>query len=298
MKYSSIATAPVNRRGIIAVICAMGFFALNDTFMKLSTERMPVPEVILLRSGFAFVIALTIVTVTKSFNFRALTENPYIFVRALCEMLLIITYTNALKLLPLGETTAVTQSIPIFMTAWSAFVWKQKVSASRWVAVFIGFVGVLVILRPSSSGIETPMLLALAAALCAMGRDLATRRISREVPSMMIASVSTLASTAAGSLLLAFSTWKTPVPYDYFLVCGAALVVTGANLSIILAYRGTDVSVVAPFRYAAVPFALLLGFGIWGHVPDPLAWIGIAIIVAAGLYTIVGDRLLRPLKSP
>ena len=284
-------SAAANRRGVAAVIAAMFFFALNDMFMKWSTERMPVPEVILLRSGFAFAIAACIVGITKSFRPKALRDNPFIFVRALCEMMLIITYTNALKLLPLGETTAITQSIPIFMTAWSAFVWKQKVSPPRWIAVFIGFCGVLLILRPTTSGIETPMLLALAAALCAMGRDLSTRRISRDIPSMMIASVSTLASTAAGLALLAFSPWKTPDGLDYVLVGSAATVVTGANLTIILAYRGTDVSLVAPFRYSAVPFALFVGFVVWGHLPDEVSWIGILIIVSAGVYTIVGDRL-------
>ncbi len=210
---------------------------------------------------------------------------------------MIITYTNALKLLPLGETTAITQSIPIFTTAWSAFVWKQKVTPARWIAVFIGFVGVLIILRPSSHGIETPMLLALAAALCSMGRDLSTRKISPDVPPMMIASVSTLASAAAGSALLAFDPWITPAPFDYFLVCGAAVVVTGANLSIIVAYRGTDVSLVAPFRYSAVPFALLMGYFVWGHLPDLVSWTGILIIVAAGLYTIAGDRVVRWLRK-
>ena len=110
---------------------------------------------------------------------------------------------------------------------------------------------------------------------------------------MMIAFTSVLASALAGLALSLTEEWLAPTAADLAVLAAAAAFVTIANYAIILAYRASDVSVVTPFRYASVLFSLILSFMIWGHIPDLLSWIGIPIVVAAGLYTLTGGNLFR-----
>ncbi len=271
----------------------MAAYSISDSLLKLATERMPVPEVILLRGCFASAMLLAIILRTGDIQPRVFARNPRVLVRALFEVLLIVTYVNAIRDLPLGEAVAVIQTTPIFMTAWAAIVWKERVSTGGWLAILAGFIGIMLIVKPSASGISLPMGLAIASSAAAAGRDLITRRISREVPSMMIAFTSVLASALAGLALSLTEEWLAPTAADLAVLAAAAAFVTIANYAIILAYRASDVSVVTPFRYASVLFSLILSFMIWGHIPDLLSWIGIPIVVAAGLYTLTGGNLFR-----
>jgi drug/metabolite transporter (DMT)-like permease len=148
----------------------------------------------------------------------------------------------------------------------------------------MGFVGIVLIVQPSPSGLEPAMMLAVLAAFLVTFRDLSTRLVHPRVPSLVIVLAASLGSTAGGALLALTETWSMPNQLEIFLMISAAVAVLAGNTFITIAFRGTEVSAVSPFRYAAVPFALLVGFLVWGDVPNSLASLGIFIVVAAGLY--------------
>ena len=296
MSQHSPASPAGNRRAILALTCSMGLFAFNDSLMKLATEGLPVSEIILLRGIIACTLLVVILKFIGQFDLASLFKHRIIYVRSLFEVLLTISFVSALKNIPLGEVTAMTQAVPILMSLWAALVWKEQVSPGRWVAIMSGFAGVVIIARPDGNGLAPAMILALAAALFAASRDLITRKVPSQISSLMVTFSSTLASGFGGLALSPFEVWVTPDLTQWIYIAGAACISTTANFAIVLAYRGADISLVSPFRYTAVPFAVLLGLVIWGHVPDVWSFVGMGIVVLSGIYTIAGDRLFKLLR--
>jgi drug/metabolite transporter (DMT)-like permease len=145
---------------------------------------------------------------------------------------------------------------------------------------------VLVIVRPGPEGLNLYALLALAVAAMVAARDIATRFVPAEVPTTIVA-LSTTSGVGLAGLVVGFAEAWPPLPArELAYVASAAVLVTLGNLAVIVAFRGTDVSVVSPFRYSVILWAILSGLVIFGDWPDPVAFIGIALIVGSGVYMI------------
>lgn len=274
-----------NRKGIVAMCTAVACYTITDGLMKLATETLPVSQVITLRGVIAVAMMSAIVISTGVWRHVGGLFHPLVLLRVFFEMSMIVTYVSALSRLPLANVFSVLQAAPIVMTAFAAFVWSERVSLGRWIAILIGFAGVALITKPTSSGFEPAMTLALIASLCVAGRDLVTSRIPRALPSVLITFSATVGSVLAGGLLSSVETWHPVGQREMLLLGGAALAVALGNYTVIVAYRSAPVSVVSPFRYMGVAFAILFGFMVWGFVPDAIAMAGIVIVVLAGLYT-------------
>jgi len=169
----------------------------------------------------------------------------------------------------------------------------ERVGWRRWTATVVGFVGVLVIVQPTPAGFNVYAVIAVGAAILVAVRDLVTRMVGVDIPSPVVA-LSTTAAVGISGFVLGFGqTWQPLTGEATLVLFCAALLVTGGNLMVIVAFRGTDISVVGPFRYAVVPMAILVGFLVFGEVPDALAWLGIALVVASGLYMIHREHAVR-----
>jgi drug/metabolite transporter (DMT)-like permease len=178
------------------------------------------------------------------------------------------------------------QSTPLIMTLAMVVLGLERVRWRRWSAIVVGFLGVLVIVRPGPAGMNLYALVALAAAVLVAGRDLATRFVPADVPSTVVALASTASVGLAGLIAGFGEAWPPLGRLEMAYIIGAGILVTLGNLANIMAFRNTDVSVVSPFRYSVILWALLSGFVIFGELPDPTAVIGIALIIASGVYTI------------
>jgi drug/metabolite transporter (DMT)-like permease len=252
--------------------------------MKAATQTLPVSQVLAIRGLIAVSIILTLLSANGAIrHFRALAQRR-VLQRTLFETGMILCYVTALSMAPFANVFSVLQSAPIIVTAFVAFR-GESVGPSRWAAVLAGFVGVALIVRPSLDGVHVAMGLALLAAFLVAARDLTTRTIPAWVPSPMVTLATTLGSTGAGLALAPFEQWRAPDVTTWVFLLGAAIAVALGNYAIIQAYRHAEASVVSPFRYIGVPIAILFGFIVWGHVPDALAFAGIALVVGAGLYT-------------
>lgn len=274
----------VNQRGIVAMIAAMAAFAINDAMMKYLAATLPVSEIMVLRGLVA--AGVVIVVMWRMGDLAAFAEARRwpVLLRAFFEAAVTLSYLSALRTLPLGLVTAILQATPLIMTAIAAVWGKETVGWRRWAAVAIGFGGMLLIVQPSPSGLEPAMMLAVFSALLVTFRDLSTRLVHPRVPSLVIVLAASLGSTIGGGLLSLTQVWSMPNLAEAALIFSAAIAVLAGNTFITIAFRGTEVSAVSPFRYSAVPFALLIGFFVWGDVPNFLATWGIVIVVAAGLY--------------
>lgn len=284
-----------NRRGIIAMLCAGMLFVTNDTVIKLASDVFSTSQMMAVRGVFSTSFALVIVLALGQAGYLRRLASPLVALRAVLEATVAFLFITALALLPLANVTAILQSTPIIMTLMMVALSLERVGWRRWGAILVGFAGVLLIVQPSPAGFNVSVLFALSAAVLVSIRDLVTRRIADDIPSPVIAASTTMAVGLAGFLIgfVRGEEWAPfLVPETIWLIV-AAVLVTLANLSIVMAFRNVEVSVVSPFRYAVVVFALMLGYFVFGDLPNLVAITGMVLVVGAGIYTIHREHVRR-----
>lgn len=278
-----------NIRGILAMCFAMAAFTVNDAAVKLASESLSVGQVVFLRGLAASALALGIVAAQGALSDLRHLAHPLIATRCVLEGLTAITFIGALSLLPMATVTAVFLSSPLIITVAGALMLGEVVRWRRWMAVVVGFVGMLLVMKPTTEGLNAGVLLALASTFLAVTRDLLTRRIPTSIPTRAVALGTVMVTALVGGVLALFQPWR---PVDaaasgYLVI--AAIAVTAGNYAIIVAFRVGEVSVISPFRYTLMFWAVIAGLLIFGHWLDATAWMGVALIVAAGIYTLVRE---------
>lgn len=286
-----MATAAQNRRGIIAMMAAMTLLCCSDALMKLAREAFPTGQAVTLRTGFAIAIGLLTVAMMGDMRKLPLGLRPMVLGRGFVEALCALTSIWALGLLPLANMTAILMASPLLIVVLAVLLRIESVGWRRIVALAVGFIGVLIVMRPSAAGFSLAALIALASSCLGAVRDLSTRMIRDDVPSTVISLITFL---IVGTLSLGMGmleTWQSPWRIELLYLALAALLVTAGGFCIISAFRNTDVGVVAGYRYSVVLIAVLIGWLVWGEVPDRIAFAGIALIVGSGLYTLHRQRV-------
>lgn len=286
-----MATAAQNRRGIIAMTTAMSLFCCNDALMKLAREAFPTGQAVAIRTGFAIAAGLIMVAMMGDWRKLPLGLRPMVLGRGVVEALCALTFIWALGLLPLANITAILMASPLLIVLLAVLLRIESVGWRRTVALTVGFVGVLIVMRPSAAGFSLPALIALGSAGLVAVRDLATRMIGDDVPSTVISLTTTLIVGAASLGLGTLETWQAPWRIELLYLALAALLVTAGGFCIISAFRNTDVGVIAGYRYSVVLVAGLIGWLVWDETPDRIAFAGIALIVGSGLYTLHRQRV-------
>jgi drug/metabolite transporter (DMT)-like permease len=191
---------------------------------------------------------------------------------------------TAVSLLPLTQSTAISFSAPLFMVALSALILKEPVSLQRWLAVAVGFLGVLIMVHPDPKQfVGVGVLFAIAAAIGAAGANIAIREISRTEPGPTIVFYFTLAGAAVGLASLPFG-WVMPSPGVLGLLVAAGLIGGTGQLLLTEAIRRAPVAVVAPFDYTQLVWAGLIGFLVWGETPAMLTLIGAMVVATSSTY--------------
>lgn len=281
----------INLRAALFMVIAMAGFTTNDAITKHMLETLGLGQVILVRGFFATVMILLLALGMGALARPGQVLHPVMVVRALCEVMATLSFMGALAHMPLANISAVLQALPLAVTMGAALFLGERVRWRRWMAIVVGFVGVMVIVQPGYDGFNAFSLLALLCVVFAAARDLLTRSIPQEVPTLLISTVTaTLVTAVGGAITVATGDWKPLTPDMAGLLFGAAVLVLIGYQFIILAMRRGDISFVAPFRYTALVWALALGYLAFGEVPGPAMIAGAALIVASGLYTFNRER--------
>lgn len=219
-------------------------------------------------------------------------KSPAMQVRITGEIGAALLFNAALQQMPIANASAVLQFIPLVTTVAAAWMFAERVGWQRWLAAVAGFVGVLLILKPGTEGFTWWSMLAVAAVLCMSVRDLATSRIDSTVPTLPIGAVTAGFAGLSGLALMAFGSWSAPSAMALAMICAASASMAAGFICLVLAMRSAEMSALAPFRYCTILWAIVLGFVGWGEVPDAVAVLGIAIVIAAGLATFMRERRL------
>lgn len=286
-----------NRRGILGMVASMMLFICNDALIKHVSESLPTGQIIFLRGLSAtFLIAALAVALGAWRQMPAVLDRP-VLARAAIDSLGTFLYLLALFNMPLANVTAVNLSVPLMLTLCAAFLLREQVGWRRWSAVAAGFVGVLLVVQPTAAGFNWFALVALAATATHAARDLLTRRIRPGIPSVIVTLSTAIVVTIAAAVVSAVEGWR-PLPMrELSLLIVASAFLSGGYYLVIDCMRHGELSVVAPFRYTAMLWALLLGYLVWGDVPNLLAWIGIALLVGSGLYIFHREQVRRRAAS-
>ena len=287
-----------NRKGIVAICLAMGLFMANDALVKYVSASLPGAQLIFIRGLFATTLLLAAAlamgalrphALTRDGALRQLTQRP-VLARAALDAFATMAYLTALFHLPIANASAINLASPIFIAVYAGLVWRESVSPGRWLAIAAGFAGVLLIVQPAAEGFNSWSLLCLFATLLHTCRDLITRRIARTVPSILITlttSIAVLLLTGPWSLL---QEWKPVNATEFGLLACASVFLSAAYYTVIVGMRSGELSLVAPFRYTSLIYALALGWLVWDDAPNALAWSGILLMVVAGIFMLRDGR--------
>lgn len=270
---------------------SMAAFAIGDALVKISAGNMSIAQVLIFMSipGVLFFAALG-QTQGQPFFAKAFLDRP-VLLRNAIEGLAAICMVSALSLAPLSLVISITQAVPLLVTVGAALILREHVGPRRWIAVILGFCGVLVMLRPDATGISLGALFALGAVLGLAGRDLITRIMPPRIGTLQMAAWGSLALVPAGVLLLPFTgPHEMPSPSAWGIIAMASAANALGYYAITAAMRLGDVSFVTPFRYSRLIFALIIATLFFQERPDALTLLGAAIVIGSGLFVMWRER--------
>jgi drug/metabolite transporter (DMT)-like permease len=279
-------------QGIAAMVASQLVFLCNDTLVKLTSEVLPTGEIIFLRGLFCAILVGAVAVWLGLHRIAATVLHAMVGWRLVGELGGTLSYLIALFHMPIANATIIFQAVPLSATAGAALFLGEAVGWRRWVAVAVGFAGVLLVIRPGLSGFDAFGLLVLVSVLFVTLRDLSTRALPTAIPTLLVTLAMAVAVSIMGAVLGLTEDWLWPRGSDFARLAGAAFFVSVGYFTAIAAVRLGTISVTAPFRYVAVVFSIALGFFVWGDVPDSPTLIGSAVIVGAGLYTLYRERRL------
>ena len=275
-----------NLTGSFWMVVAMAFFAVEDVFIKAASKLLPVSQILILFGfGGAFIFAC-IAILNGERLFRSDVISRPMRVRVFFEVLGRLFYVLAISLAPLSAATVILQATPIVVVAGAALFFHEKVGWRRWLAIFIGLLGVVIIIRPGTESFSMLSILAVLGMLGFAGRDLASRAAPSSLSTTILGFYGFLAVIAAGIL---FSAWE-DVPLVYpdletsLFLSGAILSGVAAYASLMKAMRTGEVSAVTPFRYTRLLFGITFGVLLFNEALDVSMLIGCGLIVVSGLF--------------
>ncbi len=284
-----------NLRGATLMVLAMLGFAIEDSFIKLMGDALPVGQILMmLGAGGALVFAVVVLLQGRALFEREMLTAP-VMLRAVGEIFGTMCFISAIVFTPLSTASAILQATPLVVTLGAALFLGEAVGWRRWAAISVGFMGVLMIIRPGLDGFSPLSLFAVGGVFGLALRDISTRKIPQTLSSMQLSFLGFVVLVPAGFAML----WLTdqplaPLDTRLWSLIGAAIGIgVFAYYGIVAAMRVGEVSFVTPFRYSRLIFAMIIGIAFFGERPDALTVLGGGIIVASGIYTVLRERKHR-----
>ena len=298
---SHSSSAPNNLRSIVAMVVAVGFFALMDAVLKALSARYPVLQIATLRALTGLPLVLLYSSWRRAWHSVWRTRWPLHLLRGGLGIAMLSLFTTGVRELPLSATYTLFFIAPLLITMLSVPVLKERVPAAHWWAIGLGFVGVLIALQPRGKDLQEGLITAgglavLGAAACYAVAAIVGRLSSRtDSTESMILWMMVFVALGAGTL--AAPHWL-PVAWDDApLLLALGLTGFGGQLAITEAFRHGQASAVAPFEYTALAWGVGLDWVVWQTLPESHTWLGAAIIIASGLYIVRREKRITEIHA-
>ena len=269
-------------RGILSMLFAGLFLTTNDAITKWLVPHYPPGEILFFQATLIACLVSLWMRIRGEPLFKSHNWRPHIY-RGILYVIGSFAFVYALQYLPLAEVVAIAFAGPLFMTLFARIFLKEFVGPHRIFAVIVGFIGVLIVIRPGSSVIHWAVFLPIIVAVADAFRDLVTRSmtIGESSKRIILTTAIILALSGAATSLSGWQPLRQP-DLIWFGLSACSFVV--AHFFMIEAFRHAQVVVVAPFKYVQLIWSILAGLIFWGEVPDPIVFLGIAVISSSGLY--------------
>ena len=273
-----------NFRGAFIMMICMSAFVLNDAFVRLAGDSLPLAQILFIRGLITTVLLLAFAIYGGVFSLKVSKKDKWrIFFRSIAEALTAYFFLTAVMKMPFANVTAILQILPMTVTLAAAFVFKEQVGIIRISLIIMGFFGVVLIINPSADGFNLYAVYALIAVVLITIRDLITRKLSNEVPTLL-PTVSASIGVLLFSVILLINTPLQPLnTQNSLFIFSAAFFIVFGYYTAVLVMRSGEISFISPFRYTAILFALILGLLFFDEKPDIIAFLGIVIVMLAGI---------------
>lgn len=274
------------------IIASTLFLASSDAMAKYLARSLPAAEITWIRFLVFVLIMLPIVLAPSSGN-PMRSARPLVQVwRGLALLGSSIFFITGLSYLPIAEAAATAFIAPVFVTGLSILFLREKVGVRRWIATTVGLIGVLVVVRPGTSAFHPAAVFPILSALGWAVALVLTRKITGVDRAITTMAFSAVTGFLVMSVIVPFY-WIAPSWPQILLGVGIGMSSTLGHWIVVLAFRYADASVLAPFSYVQLVWVTLLGFVVFGEVPDIWTFVGAAIIISSGVYTAHRERLRR-----
>ena len=285
-------------RGISAMLMAVVLFSLMDAGLKWLSPYYPAIQITAMRAMASLPFVIIYISIRGSVGSLLNIRWPLHLLRGVLGISMLALFTYGLKSLPLSEAYSLFFIAPLLITVLSVPLLKEKVGLARWIAIFIGLIGVLIVLRPGTKNlVSLGSLAVLAAAVCYSISAIAVRVISRTDSSdSMVFWAMTMIAIGAGSF--AAPNWQAIAQQHYGVLAGIGITGFFGQVAVTAAFQKGEASVVAPFEYSALAWGMGLDWLLWQTLPDSIAMLGAMVIIASGLYLIRKEKIHSEAEHP
>ncbi|MDH5797158.1 MAG: DMT family transporter [Paracoccaceae bacterium] len=283
-----------NLRGALLMMASMAGYTFNDACMKALSDELPLAQAIFLRGlGTTFLLLIIAHSTAKLLPDLSRRDWGLMTLRSVAEVAAAYFFITALFNMPLANASAILQALPLTVTLAGALFLGEAVGWRRMIAILVGFLGVLMIIRPGTEGFNVYSVYVVLSVLCVTVRDLSARRLSAGVSSLTVALLASFFVTFSFGVVSIWTEWKMPSGAALTQLVGATLFIFGGYISSVSAMRIGDLGTIAPFRYTGLLWALILGFVVFGDWPGIMTIAGAMTVVATGIFTLSRERRLN-----
>jgi len=288
-----------NIKAALLVMVAMLMITTNDAIIKHLTQAFGIGQIMLIRGVLVCIIIATFLKVSNKPVFSKKTFHRWNIFRGLLELGATAAFLTGLSMLPLATASSLGFSSPIFLAVLVAIFLNEKVGWGRWLVIFSGFIGVLMITNPFAEEVNWAVIFPIICAIFVALRDLAIRYVPDDIPSMQVAFTNAWIVTLGGAVMTFIGGWN-PVEYHWYIwfPCLAAAIFCG-YIAYIVGTRMGELSFIGPFKYTSVVLAIIIGYLVWDETPTLLMFAGVVVIVFSGIALITDEkrRLRKKLQT-
>ena len=278
--------------GILCMIGGALALTINDSMAKYLTETYAVGQVMALRGTFILCLLIFLfISARKKLNLKIYSWRNN-FYRAAAMTGSTFCFITGLSYLPIADAIAIAFAAPLLTTLLAVFCLRERVGLHRWVAIFFGFIGVIIIVQPTDDAFKLAALAPLGAAFFGAIRDVITRKITSSESSFTILLTSMFLITLAGYLTFPLGWSEFQVEHIWLFLCSSILVGVAQYL-MIEAFRLGEVGLISPFKYSSLLWAVIIGFIVWGDIPGYFVLVGATILIISGVYLLRGEKNLK-----
>lgn len=291
----SASSAAENRLGILCMVTGMALFTLNDAMGKWLVETCPVPLILAVRSASALLILAPLVMRAGFSSVFGVPDPGRHLIRNVLIVAEVAFFYLAVREMPLADVMTIYMAAPLLVTALSVPLLGEKVGLRRWIAVGVGFVGVVLVLRPGGDFLSTGTPIALAGSLTFALTLISTRSL-RGASGLTLITTQTLGVGLAGTATLPF-VWVTPTLLELSLIGVLGVVALVAHVLVNHSLKLSPAAVVAPYQYTSLIWAMALGWAFWGDIPELPVAFGAALIIGSGLFVFHREQQLAKMSG-